>query len=361
MDIDLFTPINLGGLVLPNRIVMAPLTRNRAGAGDVPLPIHATYYSQRASAGLIITEASPVSPQGVGYPGTPGIYSEAQVAGWQHVTQAVRAAGGRIFLQLWHVGRISHPDLQPGGAVPVAPSAIRPRGEAPTAAGMQPFVTPRALKADEIQTIVTQFANAARNALQAGFDGVEVHAANGYLIDQFLRDGSNRRSDDYGGTLDNRSRFLSEILQAVCAAVGAERVGVRISPENAFNDMHDSRAQETFEHVAGLLHGFGLAYLHVVEGDMVSGGKTLDYARLRAAFGGLYMANCRYDLARAQAAIAAGAADMVSFGTLYIANPDLVERFRRGAALNTPDPETFYGGDEHGYTDYPFLEQRAVT
>lgn len=357
MGTDLFSPINLGSLQLPNRIVMAPLTRNRAAAGDVPTPTHATYYRQRATAGLIITEASPIMPQGVGYPGTPGIYSEAQIAGWQVVTQAVHDAGGHIFQQLWHVGRISHPDLQPGGELPVAPSAIRPAGEAFTTSGMQPFVTPRALERDEIQAIVAQYATAARNALQAGFDGVEVHAANGYLIDQFLRDGSNLRTDDYGGSLENRNRFLREVLQAVCEAVGADRVGVRISPENGFNDMLDSHPQETFVSVAELLHGFGLAYLHVVEGDMVVGKKNLDYGRIRAAFKGIYMANCRYDLARAQQAIAADAADMVSFGVLYIANPDLVERFRQGAALNTPDPGTFYGGDEHGYTDYPFLEK----
>ena len=357
MGTDLFSPVSLGRLQLPNRIVMAPLTRNRAAAGDVPQSMHVTYYRQRATAGLIITEASPISPQGVGYPGTPGIYSEAQIAGWQAVTQAVHGAGGHIFQQLWHVGRISHPDLQPGGAIPVAPSAIRPEGEALTATGMQPFVTPRALEPDEIQAIVAQYATAARNALQAGCDGVEVHAANGYLIDQFLRDGSNQRTDNYGGSLENRSRLLREVLQAVCEAVGPDRVGVRISPENSFNDMHDSQAQETFEYVAGLLNGFGLAYLHVVEGDMVAGGTSLDYGRIRAAFKGIYMANCRYDLARAQQAIAAGAADMVSFGTLYIANPDLVERFRRGAALNTPDPGTFYGGDEHGYTDYPFMDE----
>ncbi len=355
MDTDLFSPVSLGRLQLPNRIVMAPLTRNRAAAGDVPQPMNARYYCQRATAGLIITEASPISPQGVGYPGTPGIYSEAQIAGWQTVTQAVHDAGGHIFQQLWHVGRISHPDLQPGGAVPVAPSAIRPAGEAFTTTGMQPFVTPRALEPDEILDIVAQYAAAARNALQAGFDGVEVHAANGYLIDQFLRDGSNQRTDNYGGSLENRSRLLREVLQAVCEVIGSERVGVRISPENSFNDMHDSNPLETFEYVTALLNDFGIAYLHVVEGDMVAGGKSLDYGRIRAAFKGIYMANCRYDLERAQQAIAAGAADMVSFGTLYIANPDLVERFRQGAVLNTPDPGTFYGGDEHGYTDYPFM------
>jgi N-ethylmaleimide reductase len=356
MGIDLFSPISLGRLQLPNRIVMAPLTRNRAGAGDVPRPMHATYYRQRATAGLIITEASPISPQGVGYPGTPGIYSEAQIAGWQLVTQAVHSAGGHIFQQLWHVGRISHPDLQPGGAVPVAPSAIKPAGEAMTATGMQAFVTPRALERDEIHAIIAQYATAARNALQAGFNGVEVHAANGYLIDQFLRDGSNERTDEYGGSIENRSRLLREVLQAVCEAVGADRVGLRISPENSFNDMRDSHPEDTFLHVAEMLNAFEPAYLHVVEGDMVSGEKSLDYGRIRVAFRGVYMANCRYDLARAQHAIATDAADMVSFGALYIANPDLVERFKRGAVLTVPDPRTYYGGDEHGYTDYPFLD-----
>jgi N-ethylmaleimide reductase len=356
MGTDLFSPINLGGLRLPNRIVMAPLTRNRAAVGDVPQPMHATYYSQRATAGLIISEASPISPQGVGYPRTPGIYTEAQIAGWQGVTQAVHDAGGRIYQQLWHVGRISHPDLQPNGEIPVAPSAICPAGEAFTATGMQPFLTPRALEQDEIQAIVAQYARAARKSLQAGFDGVEVHAANGYLIDQFLRDGSNHRTDEYGGSLENRSRLLCEVLQAVCEAVGAERVGVRISPENSFNDMHDSKPQDTFEHVAEKLNGFGLVYLHVVEGDREGGGMHLDYRRIRTAFKSIYLANCGYDLARAQQAITTDAADMVSFGTLYIANPDLVERFRQGAELNTPDPDTFYGGDERGYIDYPPLD-----
>lgn len=356
MAADLFEPVTVGRLTLPNRIVMAPLTRNRAAAEGVPQPMNVEYYRQRASAGLIISEASPISPQGVGYPGTPGIYSAAQVAGWREVVAAVHAEGGHMYLQLWHVGRISHPSLQPDGQLPVAPSAIRPAGEAITYTGMQPFVTPRALAAEELPEIVQCYVAASRNALEAGFDGVEIHAANGYLIDQFLRDGSNRRTDAYGGALDNRVRLLQEITTAVCAAVGADRVGVRLSPENSFNDMHDSDPQQTFNHVAALLSGFGLAYLHVVEGDMMSGEQQLDYGAIRSRFDGLYMANCRYDQARAQQALQSGVADMVSFGSLYIANPDLVERFRRGAALNTPDPETFYGGDEHGYTDYPFLD-----
>jgi N-ethylmaleimide reductase len=357
MAVDLFAPVTVGGLTLPNRIVMAPLTRNRAAAGGIPQAMNAEYYRQRASAGLIVSEASPISPQGIGYPGTPCIYSEAQVAGWREVVAAVHGAGGHMFLQLWHVGRISHPSLQPDGQLPVAPSAIRPAGEAVTGEGMQPFVTPRALSAEELPEIVQHYVRASRNALEAGFDGVEIHAANGYLIDQFLRDGSNRRTDAYGGSLENRMRLLQEITTAVSAAVGPDRVGVRLSPENSFNDMHDSDAQQTFNHVAGLLGGFGLAYLHVVEGDMMSGERQIDYGVIRGTFGGLYMANCKYDLPRAQQALQSGAADMVSFGSLYIANPDLVERFRHGAVLNTPDPETFYGGDEHGYTDYPFLNR----
>ncbi|MGB5473982.1 MAG: alkene reductase [Gammaproteobacteria bacterium] len=342
---------------LPNRVVMAPLTRNRAGEGNVPQAMNVEYYRQRASAGLIIAEATQISPQGLGYPSTPGIHSAQQLAGWQDVVLAVHDRGGRIVLQLWHVGRISHPSLQPGGVLPVAPSAIRPAGDAVTYTGMQPFVTPRALETQELPALVEQYAQAAHHALQAGFDGVEIHAANGYLLDQFLRDGSNRRTDLYGGSLENRMRLLREVTAAVCGVTGAGRVGVRISPENSFNDMHDSDPQATFEQVAAMLDGFGLAYLHVVEGDMPSFVRTLDYGRIRAAFSGCYLANAGYDLARAQQAIQSGAADMVSFGTLYIANPDLVERFRQGAALNTPDPDTFYGGDEHGYTDYPALDQ----
>ena len=356
-DRDLFTPLTAGQLKLPNRVVMAPLTRNRAGEGNVPQAMNVEYYRQRASAGLIIAEATQISPQGLGYPSTPGIHSAQQIDGWQEVVLAVHDRGGRIVLQLWHVGRISHPSLQPGGVLPVAPSAIRPAGDAVTYTGMQPFVTPRALETQELPALVEQYAQAAHHAMQAGFDGVEIHAANGYLLDQFLRDGSNRRTDLYGGSLENRMRLLREVTAAVCGVMGAGRVGVRISPENSFNDMHDSDPQATFEQVAVMLDGFGLAYLHVVEGDMPSFVRTLDYGRIRAAFSGCYLANAGYDLARAQQAIQSGAADMVSFGTLYIANPDLVERFRQGAALNTPDPDTFYGGDEHGYTDYPALDQ----
>lgn len=356
--IDLFTSIELGGYTLPNRLVMAPLTRNRAGAGNVPTPLNATYYGQRASAGLIISEASQVSPQGIGYPGTPGIHNRDQVEGWKRVTQAVHDKGGRIFLQLWHVGRISHPSLQPGGALPVAPSAIRPAGEAITAGGLQPFVTPRALDTDEIGGIVEQYRAAAVNGLAAGFDGIEIHAANGYLIDQFLRDGTNRRTDRYGGSPENRARFLLEVTDAVVGVWGGRRVGVRFSPVGKFNDMADSDPQRLFEYAARALNPFGLAYLHGVEMD--ADGRNFDFRSLRRAFRGLYIANTGYTREKAGAALAAGDADLVAFGTLFIANPDLPARFRQGAPLNVPDQATFYGGDSRGYIDYPFLETQAA-
>ncbi len=357
---DLFTPVPLGDLELSNRIVMAPLTRNRAGDGNVPQPMAVEYYRQRASAGLIITEASQISPQGVGYPATPGIYSPEQVAGWRKVTRAVHTEGGHIFIQLWHVGRISHPSLQPAGALPVAPSAIRPQGQAITYEGPQDFVEPQALEKEEIKTIVQQFREAAENAMAAGFDGVEIHAANGYLIDQFLRDGSNHRTDEYGGSVENRCRFLNEVLDAVLSVMDSSRVGVRISPENEFNDMYDSDPQATFDYVAEMLAPRNLAYLHVIERNMVNGESKLDYKKLKSLFAGHYMANSGYTLETAQAAITKGEADSVSFGALYIANPDLVARFMERAPLNTPDPDTFYGGDEHGYTDYAFLEQELM-
>lgn len=354
-DINLFTPLQLGPYQLPNRIVLAPLTRNRAGEGNVPQAMNAEYYRQRASGGLLISEASPISPQGIGYPATPCIYNEAQVAGWRQVTDAVHNAGGHIFLQLWHVGRISHPSLQPDGVLPVAPSAIQPAGEAVTYEGMQPYVTPRALETDEIPGIVADYAQATRNAKAAGFDGVEIHAANGYLLDQFLRDGTNRRSDQYGGSLENRCRFLKEVIEAVVDAWDSHCVGIRLSPENSFNDIRDSSPQQAFEYVVELLNPYELAYLHVVEGDMMTGERQLDYRELRNCFNGLYMANNGYDYERATKVLANGDADLVSFGKLYIANPDLPERFAKGAALNKPDESTFYGGDEHGYTDYPTL------
>ncbi|HJW27223.1 MAG TPA: alkene reductase [Rhodocyclaceae bacterium] len=355
---DLFSPIRLGAIELANRVVMSSLTRNRAGAGNVATALVAEYYRQRASAGLILTEASPVCPEGHGYPRTPGIHSPEQVAGWRKVTAAVHEAGGKIALQLWHVGRISHPDLQPGGALPVAPSAIRPAGQVFTGEAMKDYVTPRALEAEELSGLVATFARAAANAMEAGFDGVEVHAGNGYLLDQFLRSSTNRRTDAYGGSKENRARLLLEILQAVGREVGADRVGVRLSPVTTFNDLEDENPQETFEYVVGELNGLRLAFLDILEG---TGGAPkdqwvpFDYERLRAIYTGNLIRNNGYDFASAQAAIQNGAADAIAFGRLLLANPDLVERFRRGSPLNQPDYEKLYVGEEKGYTDYPFL------
>lgn len=355
---DLFSPLQLGPATLSNRLVVAPLTRNRARRDGVPTAMMVEYYSQRAGAGLIITEATCISPQAVGYPLTPGIWNGAHVGGWAPVTQAVHARGGHIYCQLWHVGRISHPSLQPDGALPVAPSAVRPSGEAYTYAGMQPFVTPRALALEELPGIVEQYRVAAKNALAAGFDGVEVHAANGYLLDEFLRDGSNRRADAYGGSVDNRARLLLEVLEAVCGVWGSHRVGVRLSPLQPFNDMRDADPETTFSRVVQLLNPLHLAYLHVTRLGMDApgaAGPAFDLGKLRRLWQGVYMTNHGYDRASAMAAVAAGEADLVAFGTLFLANPDLVERLRRDAPLNSPDPSTFYGGDERGYTDYPFL------
>lgn len=355
----LFTSYRLGPNTLGNRIVMAPMTRNRAGDGNVATSLQAEYYAQRASAGLIVTCGAQISPQGVGYPATPGIHSDDQVAGWKLVTEAVHEAGGKIFCQLWHVGRISHPSYH-GGDLPVAPSAVKPAGQAFTYQGPQDFVTPRPLATGEIAGIVADYAAAASRSREAGFDGVEIHGANGYLIDQFLRDGTNRRSDGYGGSLSNRARFLLEVADAVAAAWSADRVGVRLSPVNAFNDMADSDPGKTFTYTARALSGYGLAYLHVVEVD-ASGqrpeGDLFDCAPIREGFGGTYIANGGYDRDRAEAALADGRADLVSFGSSFLANPDLPERLRRGGPFNQPNPDTFYGGGAEGYTDYPFLEE----
>lgn len=356
-DKNLLSPVRIGPYTLKNRMAMAPMTRNRAGEGNVPTPHTATYYAQRASAGLLITEGSQVSEQGVGYLGTPGIHNGAQVEGWRQVTGAVHARGGRIFLQLWHVGRVSHPDLQPGGALPVAPSAIRPEGVAYTPTGKQPFVTPRALEADEIPGIVAQFALGARRALEAGFDGVEIHAANGYLIDQFLRDGSNQRTDAYGGSPENRARFLVEIAEAVAAVWGADRVGVRFSPTSSYNDMRDSDPVATFGAAAAALDRFGLAYLHVIE---PAGTEPVVVPAIRERFRGPLMINGGYGWETGNAALASGLADLVSFGVPFLANPDLPERFAEGAPLNTPDPSTFYFGTEKGYIDYPTRDAVAA-
>lgn len=356
MSSDLFSSFTLGDLTLANRIVMAPMTRNRAAAGNVPQAINVEYYRQRASAGLIITEASQISPEGVGYPATPGVYSDEQVAGWRKVTDAVHKEGGHIFIQLWYCGRISHPSLLPNQQSPVAPSAIRPDGEAVTNEGMQAFVEPRALETDEIPNIVAQYKHAAAQAKSAGFDGIEIHAANGYLIDQFLRDGSNQRTDQYGGNIENRMRFLNEILNTVCEVWPANRVGVRLTPENSFNSMSDSNSQQHFDYIIKQLDTRDLAYVHMLEGDMMTKERLVDYRALRDSYKGVYMANNGYDKTRAQTGLANSDCDLVAFGVLFLANPDLVNRFKNDAPLNTPDQDTFYGGDEKGYTDYPLLQ-----
>jgi N-ethylmaleimide reductase len=358
---NLFTPIAVGPLRLPNRIIMAPLTRSRAGAGNVPTALNALYYAQRASAGLIIAEATQICPEGQGYISTPGIHSAEQIQGWKCVTGAVHVSGGRIVLQLWHVGRISHPSFQPGGALPVAPSAIKPNGQAFTAKGFEPIPTPRVLETAEIAGIVAQYAQAARNALAAGFDGVEVHAANGYLIDQFLRDGTNKRTDRYGVSIENRTRFLLEVVDAVAAAAGAERTGLRISPQNGQNDIADSDPQSLFNHIAAALSGRGLAYLHVIEGD--TGGAPVppfDYLAIKRLFGGIVIANNGFDKERANEAICKARADLVAFGKPFIGNPDLVTRLYLDAPLSPLHRETLYGGAEQGYTDYPALRGVAL-
>lgn len=347
----LFEPYQLGPLHLNNRLVMAPMTRSRALAGNVPNPIAETYYRQRAGAGLIVTEATQVSPQGVGYIRTPGIHSPEQIAAWRKITGAVARAGGKIFLQLWHVGRISHPDFH-GGALPVAPSAIAPDGETWTEKGLQKMVTPRALEASEIPGIVEDFRKGAENAKAAGFDGVEIHGANGYLPDQFTRDGSNKRTDEWGGSIENRARFGLEIAKAVIGVWGKERVGYRISPTGAYNSMSDSDPRATFSHMTERLSDLGIGYLHVVD---PANAPNRVAPHLRKLFRGTFIVNGGYDEASANAAIADGEADLVAFGVPFLANPDLVARFKGKAALNAPDQATFYAGEEKGYTDYPAL------
>ena len=349
-DPALFTPWRLGVLDLRNRIVMAPMTRSRAVAGNVPNPLAATYYAQRASAGLIVTEASQVSPQGVGYIRTPGIHSAEQVAGWREVTAAVHRAGGRIFLQLWHVGRISHPDFH-NGELPVAPSAIAAEGEVFTARGRQPTVTPRALDIAELPGIVEQFRRAAENARAADFDGVELHGANGYLLDQFLRDGSNRRTDAYGGAVKNRARLPLEVTEAVIDVWGPDRVGYRMSPRNALHSMSDSNPVATFSYLTEQLNRLGIGYVHVL--DPLAGAEKRVSGVLRGKFGRTFIVNGGFDADTADAAISSGEADLVSFGTPFIANPDLPQRYRTGAPLAAPDPATIYAGEEKGFTDYP--------
>ena len=360
----LFSPVLAAGHWLPNRIVMAPMTRSRATAEGVPAPLAAQYYAQRASAGLIITEAAYVTSEGIGYPGTPGIHTAAQVAGWRAVTDAVHAGGGRIFLQLWHVGRVSHPCVQPHGGLPVAPSALAPQGQLFTAFGMQDFVVPRALEAAEVGALVEKFAQAARMAKKAGFDGIDIHAANGYLIDQFLRDGSNRRSDRYGGSPRNRSRFLLEVVDAVATVFVRERIGVRVSPLNPYNSMHDSDPLATFVHVAKALDELGVGYLHVAEpgpGHPVATEEGCALIRrLRREFSRCFIVDGGRDRASAEAALTSAGAELVALATPFIANPDLVERLSRGWPLAVPDAGTFYGGGSRGYTDYLTYQPHAA-
>ncbi|RKT25658.1 N-ethylmaleimide reductase [Paraburkholderia sp. RAU2J] len=354
-DTTLFEPYALGRLTLANRFVMAPLTRNRAGAGLTPGALAATYYAQRASAGLIITEATQVSAQAQGYQDTPGLYTPEQIAGWRKVTEAVHAKGGRIFVQLWHVGRVSHVDVQPGGAAPVAPSAIRAATKTFVNDGFVDVSQPRALALVELPGIVNDFRQAAANAIAAGFDGVEIHGANGYLLEQFIKDGANQRTDAYGGSIENRARLLLEVVTAVVEEIGADRTGVRISPVSPANGISSSDPQPQYHYIAGQLSALGIVYLHVVEG--ATGGPRdvapFDYDALRRRFRQTYLANNGYDLELATAGLNEGKADLFAFGRAFISNPDLVERLKTGAPLAQPDFATVYGGGAAGYTDYP--------
>ncbi len=357
----LFDSFSIGDLVLPNRVVMAPLTRNRAlHEGDVPQALNAKYYAQRATAGLLISEATQISPEGKGYAWTPGMYSKAQVEGWRLVTDAVHKAGGRIFAQLWHVGRVSHVSLQPGGKPPVAPSAIAAKARVFDGKAFVETSVPRALALEDIVRIVEDYRKAAQNAKDAGFDGVELHAANGYLIDQFLRDDSNHRTDQYGGSVQNRARFMVEVLEALVTVWPSKRIGIRLSPFSGASGAHDSNPMATFTYAIARASEFGLGYLHMIEGE-TGGSRALpagdSIARLKAHFKGAYMANNGYDLDLAAKTIESGAADLIAFGRPFIANPDLVERLKKKAPLNTLDQATLYGGGEAGYTDYPAMGQ----
>jgi N-ethylmaleimide reductase len=359
----LFEPIKIGRLTLPNRVVMAPMTRNRAGAGHAPTALNTLYYRQRAGAGLIVTEGSQVSPQGIGYPNTPGIHTAEQVNGWRAITEAVHQAGGRIFLQLWHVGRTSHPTMQPNGDLPISASAVALEGEIYTDSGMKPYVTPRALGTAEVKKVVEDFRHGARCSLEAGFDGVEIHGANGYLVEQFLVNGTNKRTDIYGGSVENRARFLVEVTQAAVDVWGADRVGVRLSPNGVFGSSADTDRRAIFHHAARALDRFGLAYLHLIDSypeDPEPAGGYILPREMRAFFQGRIMTNSDYTLEKAEATLARGDADLISFGASFIANPDLPERLRRRLPLNPPDPDTFYGGDAKGYTDYPAFEKIAA-
>jgi N-ethylmaleimide reductase len=355
----LFRPLRVGAYDLPNRIVMAPMTRCRSpsASGNVPTSLAVEYYTQRVEAGLIITEGTQVSPQGVGYVDTPGIHSDAQVAGWREITRAVHKRNGRIFAQLWHVGRLSHPALLDGGE-PVAPSAIAATGSVHIGHGKVPYPRPRALDRTEIGSIIGEFAQAAARAMEAEFDGVELHGANGYLLEQFLYDGSNRRTDAYGGSVQNRLHFVLETVDAVTSVCGGERVGLRISPSSRSYGIDDSNRAETFSHLAQELNRRTLAYLHVSE-PVATDIALRHTPRIRRLFDGVLIANGGYTPSTASHAVASGSADAIAFAVHFLANPDLVERIRREAPLNVPDRATFYGGGARGYTDYPTLAQSS--
>lgn len=350
----LFDPVRIGAWNLPNRIVMAPLTRARAGAARMPNGLMAEYYRQRASAGLILSEATAVTPMGVGYADTPGIWSAEQVQGWKQVTEAVHQAGGLILLQLWHVGRISDPMFLQG-ALPVAPSAIAPAGHVSLVRPLKPFVTPRALELGEIPGIVEAYRQGAENARRAGFDGVEIHGANGYLLDQFLQDKTNHRTDRYGGSIENRARLMLEVTDAVISVWGPDRVGMHLAPRGDAHDMGDSNPLATFGYVARELGRRKIAFICARE----SLGERRIGPQLKAAFGGSYIANEKFTLATANQVLAAGEADAVAFGVPFLANPDLPLRLRQKAPLNDPDQTTFYGQGPKGYTDYPALQRAA--
>lgn len=367
----LFTPYRLGELALPNRIVMPPMTRCRAGDGDVPTALMAEYYAQRASAGLIVSEGTPISPQGRGYAWTPGIYSEAQINGWRLVTDAVHAKGGRIFAQLWHVGRVSHVSLQPGGAAPVSASAIQAegvkvyvdlnhKGAASGAGQMVQSSMPRALTVPEIRQIIADYAQAARNAIAAGFDGIELHAANSYLISQFICSESNHRDDQYGGSLRNRLRLLEEVTEAMIGAIGARRVGVRLAPLTTHQGTRDATPQVTYVAAAKLLDDLGAVYIHIAEADW-NDAPDMPVAfkeALRIVYRGTMIYAGRYTQARAENALRAGWADLIGFGRPFIANPDLPWRLEHGVTLNPVREDYYYGGTEIGLTDYPFAQAK---
>lgn len=347
----LLSPLRVGAWQLPNRMIMAPLTRCRASAGRVPNELMAEYYAQRASAGLILAEATSVDPHGVGYPDTPGIWSDPQVNGWKRVTDAVHAKGGRILLQLWHVGRISDP-VYLNGELPVAPSAIQPDGHVSLIRPMKAFVTPRALQIDEIKRIVEAYRRGAENAKRAGFDGVELHGANGYLLDQFLQDSTNHRTDEYGGSIENRARLMLEAVDAAISVWGADRVGLHLAPKGDAHDMGDSDPSATFGHVAEAMKERGIAFIFTRESQAA----PRYFPELKRKFGGVLIANQQLDQGTAEALIEQGEADAAAWGQLFIANPDLVRRFAEGLPLTEPQPDSFYGGTARGYTDYPFHE-----